>query len=792
MAHRGTHPKVMDLDNVQCRLNNRQSHENTLPIMQVQSSEFLCPYQAHCFALCMCCEFFACDCRMQCPEGCSCFHDSTWSANVIQCSSRGHREVPPLIPMDATSIYLDGNNFTGTLESQAFIGRKRVTSLFLNASMISAINNQTFNGLTELEVLHLEDNLIHSLQGYEFGNLTSLQELYLQRNKLAYIDSNTFSALVSLQVLYLHDNLLTLQPVWELPTLMPSLQVLTLSGNPWSCQCDFVQSFVMFTNQVSESLIIDKSGIQCHPGGAKSDQNDGESATLTQQQPARFFLSDANSTCTDAMAITLNDRSWSQVLSIAVCTIALCIVVAVASIILFVFRTPLRVWMHAKYGIRVCSSASIRCCCCTSVSTRRHKNSGNNREKLYDAFVSYALKDEDFVQQVLMAQLEQNEDPGYKLCLQYRDLPHNSSITDTYPSISSLCAKQVLVVSLSYLENEWPRIKYSIQNLRKWRPLIILIEELSSLDLAKSPEFNLLMKTATVLKWSETGFWNKLKYYLPDAAHYTYRRNLNLNTSGSVLVPNTPKLTDRLTSNNSSPRPSINMHQLYHQQPQNERPTTQRPQRGHHLWPYEGSNPNNPTVTTMIPSNNSSTSTRSTVTNGGSPRTLSSTEDSTSSCNQPPPPPAPSSGNTNANVVSNPLDQFSSSIDNGLEQWSDRSDSAYSWHDHTYQTIPTGNNGDPIYHTLEPDHVGNNPTTIPVMLPNGRMVPATLVRNSSGRIMPLVQVQSATGSAVQGANQSLATTTSAVSRSNNSTANTQVTFPKTIVYKSPSRSGYLV
>ena len=27
--------------------------------------------------------------------------------------------------MDATSIMLDGNNFTGTLESQAFIGRKR-------------------------------------------------------------------------------------------------------------------------------------------------------------------------------------------------------------------------------------------------------------------------------------------------------------------------------------------------------------------------------------------------------------------------------------------------------------------------------------------------------------------------------------------------------------------------------------------------------------------------------------------------------------------------------------------
>ncbi len=743
MAHRGTHPRVMDLDNVQCRLNNRQSHENTMPIMKVQASEFLCPYQAHCFALCMCCDFFACDCRMQCPEGCSCFHDSTWSTNVIQCSAREHREVPMLIPMDATSIYLDGNNFTGKLESQAFIGRNRVTSLFLNASQIGAINNQTFNGLAQLEVLHLEDNLIHSLQGYEFGNLTSLRELYLHKNKLAYIDAKTFSSLVSLEVLYLHDNLLTLQPVWELPTLLPALQVLTLSSNPWSCQCDFVGRFVMFTNQVSsQGLILDKSSIQCHP----SDENE-----------ARFFLTDANSTCTDAMAVTWNDRSWSQVLSITVCIIALCIVIAVVSVIFFVFRTPLRVWMHSKYGIRMCST------CCNSHTT---KSKTQSRDKLYDAFVSYSLKDEDFVHQVLLAQLEQSEDPGYKLCLQYRDLPHNSSITDTYPSISSLCAKQIIIASISYMETEWPRIKYSIENIRQWKPILILIEELSSLDLAKSPEFNLLMKTATVLRWSEAGFWNKLKFYLPDAAHYTYRRNLHLNTSGSALVPTTPKLTDRLTSS-SSPRPSINMHQLYHQTTDRHQTTSSRPQRGH-LWPYDNQTSTMVPSTTIPMSNNSSTSTRSTVTNGGSPRTLSSTEDSN------PPPPAPGAGHTN--VVTNPLDALSSSLDNGLEQWSDRSDSAYSnsWHDHTYQTIPT----DPIYHTLEPSD------TIPVMLPNGRMVPATLVRNSSGRIMPLVQVPSTSGTSVP---------TSSTSPVTSRNGHSQVTFPKTIVYKSPpSKSGYLV
>merc|ERR1712203_123339 len=116
--------------------------------------------------------------------------------------------------------------------------------------------------------------------------------------------------------------------------------------------------------------------------------------------------------------------------------------------------------------------------------------------------------------------------------------------------------------------------------------------------------------------------------------------------------------------------------------------------------------------------------------------------------------------NANANVVTNPLDQLSSSIENGLEQWSDRSDSAYSWHDHTYQTIPT----DPIYHTLEPN---SNTTTIPVMLPNGRMVPATLVRNSSGRLMPFVQMQSTSGG-VPTSNTSANTTSGGIHTSNTS------------------------
>ena len=61
------------------------------------------------------------------------------------------------------------------LESQAFIGRKRVRTIYLNASEITELGPRTLNGLVELEILHLENNLLHSIGTSQFSNLTNLR-----------------------------------------------------------------------------------------------------------------------------------------------------------------------------------------------------------------------------------------------------------------------------------------------------------------------------------------------------------------------------------------------------------------------------------------------------------------------------------------------------------------------------------------------------------------------------------------------------------------------------------------
>jgi len=149
-------PSVKDWHQLQCTLNNRGPLQNaSIALSQVRPSEFLCSYETHCFALCMCCDFFACDCRMKCSEGCDCFHDQTWSSNIIECGRRGHASVPEFIPMDATAVYLDGNNFDSkALINDEFIGRKHLTSLYLNNSQIKIISNQTFKGMQTDSEIH--------------------------------------------------------------------------------------------------------------------------------------------------------------------------------------------------------------------------------------------------------------------------------------------------------------------------------------------------------------------------------------------------------------------------------------------------------------------------------------------------------------------------------------------------------------------------------------------------------------------------------------------------------------
>nr|CAD7459546.1 unnamed protein product [Timema tahoe] len=507
-------PRLVDLDSIYCRLVYNRGR-TFVPLIETPPTQFLCEYETHCFMLCHCCDFDACDCEMTCPTNCTCYNDQSWSANVVDCSRAGYSDgLPERIPMDATELYLDGNDIR-TLGSHAFIGRKRLKILLLNASSIDIIHNRTFNGLRELELLRLDDNRMRELRGYEFDGLESLRELHLQHNRITAIHNATFVPLRELRVLHLDHNRLTTYAVWELSS---ELSELTLSVNPWSCDCEYNDRYRKWL-MATGGAVKDIHALRCVRRGR--NETDGEYIDEDMKdddgEPGFFLLLDNTTTCAGANAIEklMNDTFSAtntmirrqiivDYLPLLITTMCFFALVVVSTLLVFFYRQEMRVWFHSRYGIRL--------------FYRGVEIDRDDREKLFDAFVSYSSKDEAFVAEELAPTLEHG-DPPYKLCLHYRDFPVGAFIADTIVQAVESSRRTIMVLSENFIKSEWCRFEFKsahhqVLRDRRRRLIVVLLGEVPQKDL--DPDIRLYLKTNTYLQWGDKLFWEKLRFALPD------------------------------------------------------------------------------------------------------------------------------------------------------------------------------------------------------------------------------------------------------------------------------------
>lgn len=484
------YPRVIDLESSMCRLMYTRD-QPYVSLLHAHSAQFLCTYETHCFALCHCCDFDACDCEMICPDNCTCYYDQGWYANIVECTARNHVVMPERIPMDVTELYLDGNSIR-ILSSHTFIGRKNMKVLFLNSSNIHVINNRTFNGLEALKILHLEDNKLTVLHGYEFERLANLQELYLSRNHISLINNSTFAPLKSLKILHLHDNFVIDFPIWTFAA-NPRLDEITLAQNFWSCNCQFVEK-VRGWLQLSSDSVLDKQSLRCH----------------RNETVGPLFLEYNATTCNNYSATTfVQSKAIEDYVPMLIITISVFLVIIFSIICLFVFRNEVRIWLYSHFGVRLFHKAQTR----------------NDEDKLYDAFVSYSKKDEAFVAQFLAPMLERSGNiniPSYRLCLQHRDLPLG---VGTYMGSAMVEAvesskRSVLILSENFIKSEWCRYELKsahhevLRNRKNKRLIVIVLGEIPSRDL--DPDIRLYLKSNTYIRWGDKNFWEKLRYAMPD------------------------------------------------------------------------------------------------------------------------------------------------------------------------------------------------------------------------------------------------------------------------------------
>ncbi|XP_056635360.1 toll-like receptor 6 [Diorhabda sublineata] len=527
LDHLRQHPRVMDLESIYCKLlYNRET--NYLPLIEAESSQFLCTYKTHCFALCHCCDFDACDCEMTCPTNCTCYHDQSWSANVVECSGVGYTEMPSRIPMDATEVYLDGNNFA-ELSSHAFIGRKNLKVLYANNSNIAAVYNHTFSGLRRLTILHLENNNIKQLLGFELVSLEYLKELYLQGNLINFIDNRTFLPLKQLEVLRLDGNRLYSFEVWQF-TLNPYLVEIGLGSNQWSCDCNYVSKFKTWL-QVNYGKVVDANKIMCMYNNVTKAL--GPNMSDFNGTSCVNVFTGSNRAVVESQA--MND--YLPLLLVTMCVFIASVVIVCGA---FYYRRELRVWIYSRCGLRMCYKT-------TAFEEQQDK------DRLFDAYVSYSVKDEAFVSQVLAPGLESG-DPGYRLCLHYRDFNVSAYVADTIIEAVESSRRTIIVLSKNFIHNEWCRFEFKsalheVLKDRRRRLIFVVTGELPQRDL--DPDLRLYLKTNTVIEWGDRQFWQKLQFAMPDVR----RPCVHQRSSVNIYATATPSHLDRSRSPALPPPP---------------------------------------------------------------------------------------------------------------------------------------------------------------------------------------------------------------------------------------------
>lgn len=518
------YPRVMDLENVLCKMTNTRSGTH-VPLTNLKTTDFLCEYETHCFAICHCCDYDACDCEMTCPQNCTCYHDPLWNTNVVDCSGQSSMEIPHKIPMDATEVFLDGNNIK-ELQNHVFIGRQKMRSLYVNNSNVDNIQNRTFAGLNALQILHLGNNKLKELKGYEFHQLSNLKELFLQNNLISHIVNVTFLSLRSLEILRLDGNRLVDFGVWSFNN-NPNLKALSLGNNLWSCKCRYLQELTAYLAENAQK-IIDITDVWCWNGDAKP--------------PQKKELNLNGTACSDYYAdnSVIGSMLVSNYVPMMVSTLTGFMLILLALVILFLFRDSLRVWLYTNCGIRVFSFAG----------------AFEESEKLYDAYVCYSPKDEEFVVQSLAAELE-NGNPSYHLCLHYRDIPHHGAqyMQCAPPVVEAAEASKriIIVLTRNFMQTEWSRYEFRQglhDALKGCIYKLVLIEECTVVaDAICDPDLRPYLKTGSRLRWGQKRFWERLRYMMPDSSQpnhkrrsHNYRKNINTYTLDSS-VPNSGNRT---------------------------------------------------------------------------------------------------------------------------------------------------------------------------------------------------------------------------------------------------------
>ncbi|XP_049876814.1 protein toll-like isoform X2 [Pectinophora gossypiella] len=176
----------------------------------------------------------------------------------------------------------------------------------------------------------------------------------------------------------------------------------------------------------------------------------------------------------------------------------------VTLLLLWRYRLPLKIYLYSRGMCLFCI-----------------REEEIDSDKPFDAFLSFAQGDIDYVTQKLLPKLE-HEPNVYNLCVHYRDWVVGDWIPAQIMRSVSLSKRTIILLSRNFVASMWASLefRYALASATKegrTRLIVIVLDDVLSEPL--EGELHTYVTYNTYLSCDDPFFWDKLRYAMPHRKH---------------------------------------------------------------------------------------------------------------------------------------------------------------------------------------------------------------------------------------------------------------------------------
>ncbi|KAG8036526.1 hypothetical protein G9C98_003848 [Cotesia typhae] len=363
---------------------------------------------------------------------------------------------------------------------------------------------QSFNNPGHNVEMDLSGNFLKTMPSLNQKGYENITILRLNNNNISSIDADNLSD--TLEELYLDNNNMTEldSKVWKKLKNSTKIKHLTLHENNWRCDCE-TRDLIDFI-QHKRVKIPELEKVHCHKA----------------KRP--IFSTPIDEFCP-------SDLYW--LIGICVGIALFGILIGGISALYYRYQHEIKVWLYAHQW------------CLWFVT-----ESELDKDKTYDAFISFSHKDEEFIVNELVPKLEQGPKP-FKICVHYRDWLVGEWIPQQIAQSVNESRRTIVVLSPNFLESIWGKMEFRAAHNQalsdgRARVIVILYGDIQPCDIT-DPELKTYLTMNTYVQWGDPWFWNKLKYALPHCKIKKAKKNIVFENHQSTIKKVDEKYTESIS-----------------------------------------------------------------------------------------------------------------------------------------------------------------------------------------------------------------------------------------------------